>query len=63
MFESVTHAYIYKQIENDLNLAIQYSQWGIHKNLWKEIDQYVEILFFVALGDYYIVVLHFDDSG
>jgi hypothetical protein len=31
-------------IEQDLNLAIQYSQWGIHKNLWKELDQYVDIL-------------------
>lgn len=33
-----------KLIENDLNLSILHSQWGIHKNLWKEIDQYVEIL-------------------
>jgi hypothetical protein len=31
-------------VQNNYESFAKYTQWGIHKNIWKELDQYVDVL-------------------
>ena len=31
-------------VQNTYESFAKYTQWGMHKNIWKELDQYVDVL-------------------